>query len=180
MRITGGEFRGRKLYVPKTLWVRPPSDKVRQAVFNMLPSVEGKTFLDLFAGSGSVGIEALSRGVRYCTFVELNTTPLRKNLQSFSRPSYSILKGSIPHILKKVKNPCDIIYTDPPFDSEDTLEKTIETLKSLPDIFTHHSTLIVRQNIRYENNLRKGLHILKEKIYGESKLFFYRRSADEI
>ena len=63
---------------------------------------------------------------------------------------------------------------------QDTLEKTIETLKSLPDVFTHHSTLIVRQNIHYEKNLRKGLHILKEKIYGESKLFFYQRSTDGI
>ena len=180
MRITGGEFRGKKLFLPKTLWVRPPSDKVRQALFNMLPPLEGKTFLDLFAGSGSVGIEALSRGVSSCTFVELNTTYLRKNLESFPRSSYSILKGSIPHILKKVKKQCDIIYADPPFDSEDTLEKTIETLKSLPNIFTNNSFLVVRQNIRNEKTLRKGLHILKEKIYGESRLFFYQKSEGKI
>ena len=179
MRITGGDHCGRKLFLPKTLWVRPPSDKVRQALFNMLPALEGKTFLDLFAGSGSVGIEALSRGAQHCTFIEVNTTYLRKNLNPFNRSSYSIIRGKLPQALRKVRAHYDIIYVDPPFEYEGFLEKTIETFKSLPDMCTENSLLIVRQNVRCEKTLRKGLHILKEKIYGESRLFFYERVKEQ-
>ena len=175
MRITGGEFKGKKLFLPKTMWVRPPSDKVRQALFNMLPPLSEKTFLDLFAGSGSVGIEALSRGAHMCTFVDLNITSLRKNLESFPRSAYSIVRGGIPQALRRLKMPYDIIYADPPFESENILEKTIETLKSLPHVCTPLSLIIVRQNVRCEKTLRKGLHILKEKNYGESKLLFYKK-----
>lgn len=71
MRITGGEFCGRLLKVPKTDAVRPTQDRVREALFNMLQrEVPGSDFLDLFAGSGAVGIEALSRGAKSATFVE--------------------------------------------------------------------------------------------------------------
>ena len=71
MRISGGEFRGRVLSVPKGLDVRPTQDRVREALFSMLQNdIQGARFLDLFAGSGSVGLEALSRGAEMVTFVE--------------------------------------------------------------------------------------------------------------
>ena len=71
MRISGGEFRGRVLSVPKGLDVRPTQDRVREALFSMLQNdIRGARFLDLFAGSGSVGLEALSRGAETVAFVE--------------------------------------------------------------------------------------------------------------
>ena len=73
MRITGGEFGGRNLKVPKSDAIRPTQDRVRAALFNMIQfEVPGSDFLDLFAGSGAVGIEALSRGAKSATFVESN------------------------------------------------------------------------------------------------------------
>ena len=73
MRITGGEFGGRNLKVPKSDAIRPTQDRVREALFNMIQfEVPGSDFLDLFAGSGAVGIEALSRGAKSATFVESN------------------------------------------------------------------------------------------------------------
>ena len=73
MRITGGEFGGRSLKVPKSDAIRPTQDRVREAVFNIVQcELGGADFLDLFAGSGAVGLEALSRGAKSATFVELN------------------------------------------------------------------------------------------------------------
>ena len=78
MRITGGEFGGRNLKVPKSDAIRPTQDRVREALFNILQfDVPGSDFLDLFAGSGAVGIEALSRGAASVTFVEQNRTHLK-------------------------------------------------------------------------------------------------------
>ena len=90
MRITGGEFCGRILKVPKTDAVRPTQDRVREALFNMIQfEVPGCDFLDLFAGSGAVGLEALSRGARSATFVESNRrhfSVLGENVGMLSRP----------------------------------------------------------------------------------------------
>jgi len=76
MRITGGEARGRKLNFPSRLKERPTSDFLREALFNLLGSLPGKTFLDLFAGSGGVGLEAASRGAREVCFIEKNKKPV--------------------------------------------------------------------------------------------------------
>ena len=85
MRITGGEFCGRALAVPRTDAIRPTQDRVRAALFNILsPVVAGSAFLDLFAGTGAVGIEALSRGALRATFVETDprhVAALRSNLE---------------------------------------------------------------------------------------------------
>jgi 16S rRNA (guanine966-N2)-methyltransferase len=80
MRVIAGEFGGRKLIAPEGLSTRPTTDKVRQAVFNSLTSMgvlESATVIDLYAGSGALGIEALSRGAEFCTFVERDRNALR-------------------------------------------------------------------------------------------------------
>ena len=80
MRVIAGEFGGRKLIAPEGLSTRPTTDKVRQAVFNSLTSMDvldGATVIDLYAGSGALGIEALSRGAEFCTFVERDRNALR-------------------------------------------------------------------------------------------------------
>ena len=91
MRITGGEFGGRNLKVPKSDAIRPTQDRVREALFNIIQcEIAGADFLDLFAGSGAVGLEALSRGAKSVTFVERerrHLAVLKENLSSFSRGS---------------------------------------------------------------------------------------------
>ncbi len=91
MRIVSGRFRGTKLYAPKSGATRPTSDKVRQAVFNVLAhgiedfQIEGRRALDLFAGTGAMGLEALSRGARYCLFIEESAearAALRRNVEA--------------------------------------------------------------------------------------------------
>ena len=98
MRITGGEFGGRNLKVPKTDAIRPTQDRVREALFNILQfEVPGADFLDLFAGSGAVGLEALSRGAKSVTFVEQNRQHLKvlaENLEMLAGASSSSSSSS--------------------------------------------------------------------------------------
>ena len=78
MRIVGGEFKGRKLFAPEGAATRPTAERVREAIFDILgPRVEGAAFADLYAGTGAVGIEALSRGAASCVFVESHPKALR-------------------------------------------------------------------------------------------------------
>jgi 16S rRNA (guanine(966)-N(2))-methyltransferase RsmD len=90
LRITGGELRGRRLYVPKT-GIRPTTGRVREALFSMLGSIEGARVLDLFCGSGALGIEALSRGALEATFVDKRTAAVMRTPQR--RPTANRRRG---------------------------------------------------------------------------------------
>src|SRR5437868_506441 len=87
MRIVGGDLRGRVLRAPAGMDTRPTSERVREAIFNILPDVEGMQVLDVFAGSGALGIEALSRGAAHATFIDLAKgalTAVRTNLREMT------------------------------------------------------------------------------------------------
>ncbi|MBL4889711.1 MAG: RsmD family RNA methyltransferase [Candidatus Lindowbacteria bacterium] len=117
LKIAGGKFRGRKLYLPDTDIVRATSNKVREAVFNILKSrvvLDGVRVLDLFAGSGAIGIEAASWGAGFVEFVENDPAVLRvleKNISEFELGSVSrVTRGSKPH-----EEGFDIVFADPPY-----------------------------------------------------------------
>ncbi len=121
MRITGGQLRGRSVPCPDGMSVRPTSSKARQAFFNILGSrISGANFLDLFAGSGLMGFEALSRGAKAVTFVEENkaqATSIKKSSVLFNVPGDANVvicdvRRVWPHINGAV---FDIIYADPPY-----------------------------------------------------------------
>ncbi len=136
MRITGGTLKNHPLISPKGTKTRPTSDKLRQSLFNICQHhVEGATFLDLFAGSGAVGIEALSRGASSATFIEkerLAANTLRKNLESLNLTSQStLLIGDVLTLLKKLKGKTfDLIYVDPPYE-KGFQEKTLLLIDTL-------------------------------------------------
>ncbi|HHT9132406.1 MAG TPA: 16S rRNA (guanine(966)-N(2))-methyltransferase RsmD [Candidatus Tripitaka californicus] len=123
MRISGGLARGRQLFCPRGLEVRPAQDKIREAVFNILANVvEGSIVLDLFAGTGALGIEALSRGARQCVFVERDVRAvqaLRKNLESTGFATRgTILKRDafkcLPELQKRGMR-FGLVFIDPPY-----------------------------------------------------------------
>lgn len=123
MRVIGGEARGRRLEAPKGARVRPTLDRVRESLFNILaPRLSGARFLDLFAGSGANGIEALSRGASACTFVDNDETSLRvlrKNLDNTglgarARVRRLPLPGGLDR-LEEFEGGYDIIFADPPY-----------------------------------------------------------------
>lgn len=123
MRIIGGQYRSRLIEMPKGADIRPTQDRVREAIFNILRDVNGKRVLDLFAGSGAFGIEALSRGAGHATFVENNIRCLKTieaNVESIPIPeaNYDIVKSGVAIALPKLEkegNKFDLIFVDPPY-----------------------------------------------------------------
>lgn len=124
MRVIAGKFKGHTLKTPKSKTTRPTQGMLREAVFNICQNeVEGARFLDLFAGSGAMGIEALSRGALHATFVEQNRSALqcmRENLSLLQLKSSSTLipyqaKSALTSLSKK-NALFDLIYVDPPYD----------------------------------------------------------------
>ncbi|MGD0737839.1 MAG: 16S rRNA (guanine(966)-N(2))-methyltransferase RsmD [Terracidiphilus sp.] len=127
MRIIAGEFRSRKLEAPAGMATRPTSDRLRETLFNVLaPRIEGATFLDLYAGSGAVGIEALSRGAKSVVFVErapAALAALRGNLDRLGLiAGFRIQSGSVGAWLRKTSvggATFDLVFLDPPYEAEE-------------------------------------------------------------
>lgn len=120
MRIIAGKFKGRVLTVPKTTTTRPTQGSLREAVFNICQlEIENGTFLDLFAGSGAMGFEALSRGASHITLIETNKEALvaiQKNIALLNVASeVSLLKLDALVAIDRLKTSFDMIYVDPPY-----------------------------------------------------------------
>ncbi|OGT38512.1 MAG: 16S rRNA (guanine(966)-N(2))-methyltransferase RsmD [Gammaproteobacteria bacterium RIFCSPHIGHO2_12_FULL_37_14] len=119
VRIIGGKWRRRRLQVPLIAGLRPTPDRVRETVFNWLtPTIGGAYCLDLFAGSGALGIEALSRGAAFVVFVDRSpqvVTLLKEELIALEAPNADVYQANIPLNLRKTDRPFDIVFLDPPY-----------------------------------------------------------------
>jgi 16S rRNA (guanine966-N2)-methyltransferase len=122
LRIIGGTWRGRKLRFPASEAIRPTPDRVRETLFNWLGArVHGARALDLFAGSGALGLEALSRGAAHVTFVEQDAAAareLRARLSDWQAGDARVVRAGALHFLAAPPEPFDIVFLDPPFASE--------------------------------------------------------------
>ena len=170
MIITGGKYKGRKIQAPDEKITRPTLSKVRQGVFNTLYSLigdyEGKTFLDLFGGSGIMGLEALSRGFSEVVVFERNTKVaqiLKKNYSVLNlKPSLKI--GDSLKLIETYNTNFDVIYIDPPYYSG-VYEDIFSKIQTNGIIITEHSEKL---NI---NNFT----LIKEKNYGGKLVSFYTK-----
>src|SRR3954454_22895544 len=118
MRIIAGEHRGARIFAPKGQATRPTSDRVREAAFNLIGPVDGASVLDLFAGSGAMGLEALSRGAASATFVENDREALRaieRNLEKLRLRSARVVPRDVLQALAMERNTYDLILCDPPY-----------------------------------------------------------------
>jgi 16S rRNA (guanine(966)-N(2))-methyltransferase RsmD len=114
VRVIAGIYKGRRLEESRS--VRATTSKVRGAVFNILQSdIEGAVFLDLFAGTGAMGIEALSRGAKFAYFADLDSELIGKNLSFVPKKDYEVVVRDYKLALKSVRDKVDIIYADPPY-----------------------------------------------------------------
>jgi 16S rRNA (guanine966-N2)-methyltransferase len=167
MRVIGGEFRSRKIKSVPGLEVRPTPDRLREALFNVLARrIAGTTFLDCYAGSGSVGIEALSRGARRAIFVERNgraLAVLRENLQSLGIEGAATVARALSR-----EHVADIAFIDPPYDLEGEYRSALDTLAATP------CGLVVALDAGY-GRLRKT-RVLRQ---GDNSLSFFELSAGE-
>lgn len=134
MRIIAGTFRSRSLQAPPGLTTRPTSDRLRETLFNVLaPRIQGAVFLDLYAGSGAVGIEALSRGAERVDFVERAPAALavlRANLTKLGMTAgFRIHSGSVATVLRRMKPDLatgfDLVFLDPPYDAAEEYQATL-------------------------------------------------------
>jgi 16S rRNA (guanine966-N2)-methyltransferase len=123
MRIIAGALRGRSIQPPPDRRVRPTADRVREAWFSIIsPTIEGATVLDLFAGSGALGLEALSRGARHATFVELGAgslAALRHNIAEFGLEDRTTVRrgDALRYVTKLAAGAFDLAFADPPYRS---------------------------------------------------------------
>ncbi len=170
LRITGGNLKGRKLYIPS--FIRPTQNKVKKAIFDILgDQVIDSIFLDLFAGSGNVGIEALSRGAKFCVFVEKNlkcVSVIKRNIYELELQEKSkIVKEDSEKFVVRHTDKFDIIFADPPYNyvlKRKFIENVIKILNK--GIFILEVTK--RKKFDEFSDLIK-----REEIYGETKILFF-------
>jgi len=184
LRIIGGQFKGRLLKTPKGPSTRPTQGMLREAVFNICQNaIEGARFLDLFAGSGAMGLEAISRGASHATLVESNRhalSSIKENIDILNtRAQVQILPVKAEkalQVLAKQSQLYDIVYIDPPYDTS-----TNALLDSLPPILAPGALIFVEeryspkgQNPPYEPPF---LQLKDSRRFGIALLHQYRLSA---
>ena len=132
MRVIAGTYRSRPLAAPRGMETRPTSDRLRETLFNILaPRVEGSRFVDLYAGTGAVGIEALSRGAGHVWFAEDATAALavlRKNLASLRiTQAFTLEERGVGALLQRLSKaqPVDVVFLDPPYEAENEYSGTL-------------------------------------------------------
>jgi 16S rRNA (guanine966-N2)-methyltransferase len=175
LRIAGGTARGLPLTEPRGLRLRPTSGLVREAIFNILDdTVAGAAVLDIYAGTGALGIEALSRGAARAVFVDAEAASCQAILQSLSRAGFSdqalVLRGRLPAALRTVEGRFDLIFMDPPY-HDDT---AAETLLSLSEKLAPDGVIVYEHGSRYNPPERPtGLVLTERRIYGDSAIALY-------
>lgn len=179
LRIIGGEWRGRKLRFPDAPNLRPTPDRVRETLFNWLaPMIHGARCLDLFAGSGALGLEALSRGAAFTTFVDSHkkaTEALSGHLALLkAKGKAEVLQLDSVKFLKNSAPAYDLVFLDPPYHL-DLMQKVVPLLEEngwLSDNAMLYLEIEKRQSLP---ELPTNWHQLKEKTAGEVNYFLFQR-----
>ena len=186
MRITGGELGGRTLVVPKSDAIRPTQDRVREALFSMIQcEIPGARFLDLFAGTGSVGLEALSRGASSATFVEMNAKHLevlRKNIEAFRKSAYAeVVRSDAYRYLSAYRGAgFDIAFADPPYalGEEKGYASVLETLAER-GVVRSGGLFVAEMTAVQKIGETAGWDMLRDRTYGKTRICLWRRIGGE-
>ena len=183
MRITGGEFGGRNLKVPKSDAIRPTQDRVREALFNIIQfEIAGSDFLDLFAGSGAVGLEALSRGAARVTFVERerrHLTVLKENVDSFRVQSTAVdvVSADAYRWISTYAGPgFSIGFADPPYalGEEKGYASVLVTLAER-GVIRPGGLFIAEMTAVQKAEETPGWELIRDRTYGKTRLCIWRR-----
>lgn len=181
MRVIAGTARRLLLKTPEGLDTRPTTDRIKETLFNMLmPYLSGAVFVDLFSGSGGIGIEALSRGARKAYFVENNQKAIACITDNIEHTHFTdksvVLKQDVFSALRgSIKDTADIIFLDPPYQQEYD-KKVLEVLRDAP--YVNEDTLIVVEASRdtsFDYAEALGFFVEKEKQYKTNKHVFIRK-----
>ena len=170
LRVIGGQWRGRKLQFPDRPGLRPTADRVRETLFNWLgPHLHNAKCLDLFAGSGALGIEALSRGAAHCDFVDADResiTTVGQHLNTLDATECSTVSCDIAaHYLHQTNDTWDIVFVDPPFDAR--LGESTLTLLANTERLAEASRVYFETSRSQPEPVPEGLYdVLREKTTG--------------
>lgn len=176
MRVIGGEFRSRRLKSLKGLDTRPTPDRLRETLFDILaPRMEGAVFVDAYAGTGSVGIEALSRGAREAVFIEKSRAAvdvIRQNLAALGVETRAqVITGKTNVAIGRLK--ADIVFLDPPYDLETEYAVALTALGTAPPALA-----IAQHTVRLRLAEQYGrLRRVRELRQGDNVLSFYTEEA---
>ena len=170
MRIIAGTHRGHRIAAPRGRDTRPTSDRVRENAFNLIGPVDGAAVLDLFAGSGAMGLEALSRGAESCVFVESDREACRTinaNLDKLQLHA-TVLCSDVLRAVAQERQRYDLVLCDPPYDYD--LGRIAPSLAALvrPD-----GVLVLESSSRLDPPALPGLEIRTSRRYGSARLTLY-------
>ncbi|MFO1464607.1 MAG: 16S rRNA (guanine(966)-N(2))-methyltransferase RsmD [bacterium] len=181
LKIVAGSAKGRKLRGPKSEGIRPAAARVRESLFQILGDLAGKRVLDLFAGTGSMGLEALSRGADSAVFVDPNQAAvslLFHNLEAtgFRDRAHVIKKraGAAIEFLHHRGYRYDLIFLDPPYD-KGFVDGTLKKLKSHP-LLAEDGLLLCEHSPREVPAFLSGLEVVDERKYGQTIVTFLRKA----
>ncbi|BCX13873.1 MAG: RNA methyltransferase [Candidatus Dojkabacteria bacterium] len=173
-RIISGKFKNQKLKVPQN--ARPVTDRIKTSIFDTLGElIKNAQVLDLFAGSGSFGFEALSRGANFCVFVDNDseaTNIILQNAQKLKlqQDSFRVVKSSFKKFIKNCSEKFDIVFIDPPFNNLNSL-----VLDEVDEILNTNGIIILKWPSSQSLNQTKYFLIL-EKTLGSNKIYFLKKN----
>jgi 16S rRNA (guanine966-N2)-methyltransferase len=174
MRVIAGKYKGRRIDCPKGDAVRPTTDKVKEAMFGAIQfDLQGAVVLDAFAGSGALGIEALSRGAEHVDFIEKNPEPLavlKKNIETIAgNKDCDIYRGDVLKLIGTLKQ-YDIVLLDPPYDAG-LYEEFLKTADSA-GILNEGCKIIAECRKKFDFIVPMKYNFVKRKDYGDISLWF--------
>jgi 16S rRNA (guanine966-N2)-methyltransferase len=177
VRVVAGSRKGHRIAAPKGVVTRPTSDRVREAVFSIVGPVEGAAVLDLFAGSGALGLEALSRGAASCVFVERDREAarvVRANLEKLRLTGAVVVNRDVGAALREERarrRRYDLVLCDPPYDGWDGHAPTLADL--LPGVLADDALVVIETSDRVEPAL--PLDLVTTRRYGSARITVFSR-----
>jgi 16S rRNA (guanine966-N2)-methyltransferase len=172
VRVVAGEFKGHPLRAPRGSATRPTADRVREALFSMLGDVSGARVLDLFAGSGALGIEALSRGAESAVFVDRDPRAVaatRRNLEAVGAEA-EVRRQEALRFLAAYRGTFDLVLVDPPYDSAARLAGPLA--ERLPAALARNAVVVTESDKR--RPLELPLPLTRERAYGDVRIAIHR------
>ena len=176
MRVVAGELKGRRLQSPprRSAAVRPTADRVREALFSILGDVEGAQVLDLYCGTGALGIEAVSRGAAAATLVDTHTQLAGRNVTELGLPERcEIVRSDALAYLRRTRRRFDLVFCDPPYRLADRLEGELDSL--IRKRLAPEGRLIVEGAARRPPRL--SLPVVIERRYGDTLVTVYEEGS---
>ena len=184
MRVVAGKARGIVLKTPDGLKTRPTADRVKEAVFSILQfDLPGKRVLDLFGGTGQMGIEALSRGATHCTFVDESPIACKLIKENVKRTKLieqsNVIQSDYQNFLRRCNQKFDIIVLDPPY-AENFLENSLKLITEI-DILQYGGIIVTERPLEKVLSFEfEGFSRSKEYKYGKTVITLFRRNSEEI